>query len=296
MRIGLHIPLSLLAILTLISLYSNIGPAPTHGSPSPLAAFTYDPCVLCVPPGDLVSFQGNWSVAMSGSIASYIWDFGDGTPPVKTSDPFVSHLYGGTTEEWLVTLTVTDSNGLTDTVSQLVLFYVVPRFTFQPSKPVAGMPVLFNASASISYQSGINPIMGYAWNFGDGTIGNGVVVTHAYKAAGVYRVMLALNTSSGNPSISKTLIVGPNGSVGGQTLPIDRLGLVLPYLTLGGLVVATTLFGIYLGRKWQHHIEITGEVWLDSANWKLTLPNSVTLNAPWNRRTCDGTFTKGAGG
>ncbi len=109
-----------------------------YGSSPPLAAFTYNPCVLCAVPGDLVSFQGNWSLAPSGKILNYTCDFGDGTAQVTTTSPYVSHDYYGVPGEWLVSLTVRDSSGLTDTVSQLVLFYVAPRFTFGPADPLIG--------------------------------------------------------------------------------------------------------------------------------------------------------------
>jgi len=144
----------------------------------------------------------------SSSIISYTWDFGDGSPPVKTNSSSVTHLYGGSTNQWIVALKIQDSAGQTDTTSQLVLFYAVPRFTFQPTNPGAGASVVFNASTSISYDS-TNPIKGYEWSFGDGTIGSGVIVKHSYSAQGFYRILLTLITSSGNPSSSKTLTVGP---------------------------------------------------------------------------------------
>src|SRR6266487_2840670 len=134
-----------LAILAAISILISAFAFPSRasGSSSPLAAFTYESCVACVPPGDVVSFNGNWSTS-SMSIVSYVWDFGDGSPPVKTSSPMTTHLYGGAPAKWQVTLTVQDSAGLTDMTSQLVLFEAVPRYTFQPTNPVDGQRVTFN--------------------------------------------------------------------------------------------------------------------------------------------------------
>src|SRR6266567_1005652 len=197
-----------LAIALVISiLFSSVGlPVKTNGASNPLAAFTYESCVACVPPGDVVSFNGNWSTS-GASIVSYVWDFGDGSPPVKTSSPMTTHLYGGAPAKWQVTLTVQDSAGLTDTTSQLVLFETVPRYTFQPTNPVVGQQVTFNASDSISYNS-TNPIKGYDWSFGDGTSGTGAIITHSYSAGSSYRIVLTLLTSYGNPSVSKTLTVG----------------------------------------------------------------------------------------
>src|SRR2546425_9893655 len=102
------LPLRNLAIILVISvLFSAVGlPVKTNGASNPLAAFTYESCVACVPPGDVVSFNGNLS-SSSSSVVSYVWDFGDGSPPVKTSIPITTHLYGGAPAKWQVNLTVT---------------------------------------------------------------------------------------------------------------------------------------------------------------------------------------------
>src|SRR5256884_3546978 len=207
-----RLPLRNLAIILTVSiLVSAVGlPVKTSGASNPLAAFPYESWVACVPPGDVVSFNGNWSTS-SSSIVSYVWDFGDGSPPVKTSSPMTTHLYGGAPAKWQVTLTVQDSAGLTDTTSQLVLFETVPRYTFQPTNPVVGQQVTFNASDSISYNS-TNPIKEYDWSFGDGTSGTGAIITHSYSAESSYRIVLTLLTSYGNPSVSKTLTVGQSNS------------------------------------------------------------------------------------
>src|SRR2546421_8186482 len=126
-----------LAIILVISvLFSAVGmPVKTNGASNPLAAFTYESCVACVPPGDVVSFNGNWSTS-GASIVSYVWDFGDGSPPVKTSSPMTTHLYGGAPAKWQVTLTVQDSAGLTGTARQLAPFGTLTRSAIPPPHPV----------------------------------------------------------------------------------------------------------------------------------------------------------------
>jgi len=217
-----RLPLRNLAIILTVSILVSAVelPVKTNGASNPLAAFTYESCVACVPPGDVVSFNGNWSTS-GASIVSYVWDFGDGSPPVKTSSPMTTHLYGGAPAKWRVTLTVQDSAGLTDTTSQLVLFETVPRYTFQPTNPVVGQQVTFNASNSISYNS-TNPIKEYDWSFGDGTSGTGAIITHSYSAESSYRIVLTLLTSYGNPSVSKTLTVGQSNSNVVYTVITDK--------------------------------------------------------------------------
>ena len=57
-----------------------------------------------------VSFDGSGSSSPVGTIAQYLWDFGDATPPSTTISPTTSHTYGslGT---YVVSLTVTNSAG-----------------------------------------------------------------------------------------------------------------------------------------------------------------------------------------
>jgi len=66
----------------------------------------------------------------------------------------------------------------------------VADFTFSPSVPLIGQNVTFNASAS--YAVAPNQILGYNWTFGDGAVGNGVTVEHAYAAGGNYEATLTV--------------------------------------------------------------------------------------------------------
>src|SRR2546428_13126512 len=104
-----RLPLRNLVIILVISvLFSAVGmPVKTNGASNPLAAFTYESCVACVPPGVVVSFNGNWSTS-GASIVSYVCDCGDGSPPVKTSIPLTTLLYAGSPAKWQVNQAVQD--------------------------------------------------------------------------------------------------------------------------------------------------------------------------------------------
>jgi PKD repeat protein len=80
------------------------------GNQPPVAQFTYECSGLSC------TFNGSGSSDPDGSIASYAWDFGDGT---SASGASASHTYAveGT---YPVLLTVTDNDGATDTESQNV--------------------------------------------------------------------------------------------------------------------------------------------------------------------------------
>jgi len=75
--------------------------------------------------------------------------------------------------------------------------YPVPLFTYEPTKPVVGEVVTFDASASTSDGGTIET---YTWDFGDGTKGTGVIVDHAYApytTPRTYIVILNVTDSEG---------------------------------------------------------------------------------------------------
>jgi hypothetical protein len=59
-------------------------------------------------------------------------------------------------------------------------------FSFTPSRPSVGEPVVFDASTSEDDGS----IVSYLWEFDDGTEADGRTVTHVFETAGVYDVTL----------------------------------------------------------------------------------------------------------
>lgn len=249
MKTLLILPCIALAVLSAFSFSGLPRIFIARGAISPIAAFTYFPCDPCAAPGDVVIFYGNWSTThSSSSILNYTWNFGDGSPVVSTSNPVMNHDYFGIPGHWPVTLTVKDANGLSDTITHQVLFYVYPQFNFKPLKTFAGLPVSFNASTSIVYQSN-NTITGYDWNFGDGTTGSGVVVSHSYSAPGIYRVILELRTFSGDASISKTILVEILDSMGGQIIPVDQTILILQYAALAAVITGVAIAVYYRTRK-----------------------------------------------
>ena len=66
-----------------------------------------------------MAFNGSSSTAGAGVITSYTWNFGDGSALDNTSGANVNHAFVAGT--FSVTLTVTQTNGLTGTVSKTVV-------------------------------------------------------------------------------------------------------------------------------------------------------------------------------
>jgi len=159
----------------------------------PVARFTYSPAAPLV--NEMVTFNASLSTPDNGTIVSYVWNFGDGSPPVTEVDPITNHTYRafGTRT---VTLTIKDSENLTDDFSDTIRIRIAPVavFTFSPLWPVINETITFNASASYDPD---RSIFSYTWVFGDGNSGTGKIANHSYKTFGTYNVTLTVTDDDG---------------------------------------------------------------------------------------------------
>jgi PKD repeat protein len=189
--------------------------AGTPANAAPTAAFTSQCTSL------RCSFDASTSGDTDGTVASYAWDFGDGTGTGAT--PQHTYSAAGT---YNVTLIVKDNlNKSSAPVSHSV--------TVSNSAPTAAFS--YNCSAHVcSFDaSGSSDTDGtvasYSWNFGDGT-GTGKTPSHTYGSAGTYTVTLTVTDDVGGTSspVSKPVgvtdqatgvqFVGAANAGGGNTL------------------------------------------------------------------------------
>lgn len=91
----------------------------TNPNQAPVASFTFSPSNPLI--YDTVTFNASASYDPDGSIISYTWDFGDGNVTTVT-DPIITHVYPAaeSTVNYTVTLTVTDNEGSTGSVTDIV--------------------------------------------------------------------------------------------------------------------------------------------------------------------------------
>ena len=130
-----------------------------------------------------------------GDLLSYYWDFDDGSSSTAESP---THEYGSG-GDYDVTLTVTDTKGLSDYEMKRVHINEKPEADF--SYYAIGTEVMFT---STSMDDG--SIVSWDWDFGDYETGIGEVVSHEYSSAGSYDVILTV-TDGGGKSDSDTVTV-----------------------------------------------------------------------------------------
>ncbi|MGC9307205.1 MAG: PKD domain-containing protein, partial [Thermoplasmatota archaeon] len=168
----------------------------TNAPPNP--AFDYAPLAPTV--DATVSFDAADSYdPYGGSIASYNWDFGDGS---SGSSEMTTHIYdeSGT---YQVTLTVMDADGASASTSKMVTVNAVgshaptAQFDYKPAHPDVNEEVTFDASASTDDGT----IQLYRWDWdNDGTYDEeraAATVTHSWPTAGTYTVTLEVEDNNG---------------------------------------------------------------------------------------------------
>lgn len=149
-----------------------------------------------------------------GSISSYTWDFGDGTPAGSGAQPSHTYTKGGT---YHVTLTVTDDIGQTGSMTADVFADIANTLPIAVSSgSCTTLTCSFDGSES---RDPDGSIVSYAWDFGDGTSGSGETPSHAYATANNYSVTLTVTDDSGGTASVTTEVTAT-----APATPIQHVG------------------------------------------------------------------------
>ena len=141
-------------------------------------AFEYDTCVA-----EPVFFTDQTDISML-NIESYFWDFGDGASS-NERDP--AHQYEEPGDK-LVSLTITDTLGCSETFQQVVTWFPAPPIIIiEPSTAIGCPPEV------VSFENLSTPIdstYDISWDFGDGQTTMGLSPSTTYNIPGTYTVVV----------------------------------------------------------------------------------------------------------
>ena len=258
-------------------LYMRIYPA---DNPAPIITSlvtTYE-AIVDIP----VSFSAT-AVDANGDALEYRWDFGDGTVSPWSSVPYASHTYAedGIFTAYLMVREVSSADQFVSSAATRVIVLdplnYAPSglsFTYYPVDPTAGEMITFMGSA---YDPDGDPLS-YTWDFGDGSAGAGVSVTHSYEAGGGYEVTMYVD----------------DGHIGVQARPVYWSS----YIAVASNAVPTLVvpdFGDVL-RKTDHLFEVTasdpdGDALLYTWSWGDGAVSFTTSNSCTHIYEKKGTYT-----
>jgi PKD repeat protein len=157
--------------------------------PPPNTAPTADFSEACT---GLACTFADQSTDTDGSIASWSWDFGDGSS-ATTQNP--THTYDAD-GSYQVSLTVTDNAAAPASVSRTVVITPPPPNsapTAAFTQACTGLVCTFTDQST----DGDGNIAGWSWDFGDGNSATTQNPTHTYAAAGTYVVTLVATDNQG---------------------------------------------------------------------------------------------------
>ena len=168
------------AVVSGVGVVSFRSTVPAPPNQSPAAAFTAKCTQLAC------SFNADGSRDPDGRIASWAWDFGDGS---KSDAKNPSHTYAAA-GTYNVTLTVTDNGGGTNAVTHSTTVSAPPPPAQNQAPTAAFTPSCTDLSCRFTDQS-TDPdgrVDRWSWDFGDGATSGDRSPAHSYAAPGTYNV------------------------------------------------------------------------------------------------------------
>jgi PKD repeat protein len=129
-----------------------------------------------------------------GTIVSYGWDFGDGSP--VSADPNPTHTYAAGT--WTATLYTIDDEGGIGTATVEIVSNLAPTAVAESDVTEGDGPLEVSFTGSNSTDPD-DEVVSYEWDFGDGATSTDADPTHTY-APGIWTATLTVTDSRGATS------------------------------------------------------------------------------------------------
>lgn len=267
-------------------------------SPGPLVLFVITPNTGVAPLNVFADGSGSTS---SDTIATYRFDFGDGTVVGPQAGATATHTYN--VGSWTATLQITDKKGVSASTTARVTVAAsslpVAALTLSPNSGVAPLTVIADASQSTATGG---RIASYLFTFGDGigagpqasptamhTYGPGnwtatVKVTDAYGASASATATVSVGTGSDPTSSLPNIVTNPSfesGTAGwepfyGSTIAVVAGGYDGLYaLQMTGTTALDYGFGVNDHPDWVHRTTVTGRTYRYTA-WVRSASSSGT--------------------
>ncbi|MEP0546599.1 MAG: tandem-95 repeat protein, partial [Rhodothermales bacterium] len=170
--------------------------------------------------GEVLSFTASASDDDEGDALTYTYDFGDGESQSGVDLTSVTHVYDDE-GDYVLTLTVDDGNGGTDTATlEVFVSNVDPTITNLDGDTDGTQGDTFDFTAAAS-DPGAADVLTYTYDFGDGTPNQSGVdltsVSHVYTTAGTYTLTLTVTDGDGG---SDTATLGVTVNEPGNEPPV----------------------------------------------------------------------------
>jgi PKD repeat protein len=206
---------------------------------APKAEFVYnptDPTILTA-----VSFVDQSSDS-DGYIASWLWNFGDGTNSTLQNPTHKFSQKG----KYIVTLTVTDNDGEQSSIIHTITVRNLPpsaSFTYTPTNPYTNTEIQFTDTSTDPENI---PLTSWHWDFGDGYTSDLRNPTHKFATKGNYNVTLTVWDDE-NATDTFSMIISVTEPPPSQvTVPIP-LWIVAVVIVV--IIAAISLSTIYMLRR-----------------------------------------------
>ncbi|MBN1998820.1 PKD domain-containing protein [candidate division KSB1 bacterium] len=191
-----------------------------------------------------VSFTDN-STDADGQVVNWLWDFGDNSSS-DLQNPVHTFSDTGT---YVVTLTVTDDDGDTDSVVKPVIVTNIPA-NLNPTADFSFTTTALTAGFVDKSTDSDGSIVTWHWDFGDGGTSHLQHPSHTYTSAGTYNVTLTVtDDDGGETSVTKQVTVT-------STPPNNPPTAMFSYYIITGTAVkftdeSTDPDGRIIGWKWE---------------------------------------------
>lgn len=172
---------------------------PLHVLPSPVANFNFDNNNGCD------SLTVTFTDFSSVDVVTWQWDFDNGNFSTLQNPP--AQFYGSP-GNYNVQLDVSSLNGCSNSITQVIDVFQSPVPAFIPTSFCENEVASFTDQST---SSGGDPIITWAWDFGDGNSSTQQNPTHIYTASGPISVILDVSTAfcSASDTITVTVETAP---------------------------------------------------------------------------------------